>query len=109
MKRTATETVARERGFGGGTMRSRDADQASRHTAFTLSVSRPSIHRQSPTRRRQECIRDVSYTTPLVFAGRIEGVRRSRVQVGTENVVGIIIAVCLVGYLVLAFFFPEKF
>ncbi|RSS84280.1 K(+)-transporting ATPase subunit F [Streptomyces sp. WAC06614] len=27
----------------------------------------------------------------------------------TENVVGIIIAVCLVGYLLLAFFFPEKF
>ncbi|MFD5416961.1 MULTISPECIES: K(+)-transporting ATPase subunit F [unclassified Streptomyces] len=28
---------------------------------------------------------------------------------GTENVVGIIIAVCLVGYLVLAYLFPEKF
>ncbi|MFI8266354.1 MULTISPECIES: K(+)-transporting ATPase subunit F [unclassified Streptomyces] len=27
----------------------------------------------------------------------------------TENVVGIIIAVCLVGYLILAFFFPEQF
>ncbi|MFB6558303.1 MULTISPECIES: K(+)-transporting ATPase subunit F [Streptomyces] len=27
----------------------------------------------------------------------------------TENVVGVIIAVCLVGYLILAFFFPEKF
>ncbi|WP_327360926.1 MULTISPECIES: K(+)-transporting ATPase subunit F [unclassified Streptomyces] len=27
----------------------------------------------------------------------------------TENVVGIIVAVCLVGYLILAFFFPEKF
>ncbi|ATZ23014.1 K(+)-transporting ATPase subunit F [Streptomyces lavendulae] len=27
----------------------------------------------------------------------------------TENVVGIVIAVCLVGYLILAFFFPEKF
>ncbi|QEV44199.1 K(+)-transporting ATPase subunit F [Streptomyces vinaceus] len=27
----------------------------------------------------------------------------------TENVVGAIIAVCLVGYLILAFFFPEKF
>ncbi|MFK0216716.1 K(+)-transporting ATPase subunit F [Streptomyces vinaceus] len=27
----------------------------------------------------------------------------------TENVVGIIIAVCLVGYLILAFFFPKKF
>ncbi|WP_420078906.1 K(+)-transporting ATPase subunit F [Streptomyces sp. JL4002] len=27
----------------------------------------------------------------------------------TENVVGTIIAVCLVGYLILAFFFPEKF
>ncbi|MCF3178620.1 MULTISPECIES: K(+)-transporting ATPase subunit F [unclassified Streptomyces] len=28
---------------------------------------------------------------------------------GTENVVGIIIAVCLVGYLVLAYLFPERF
>ncbi|MCX4695854.1 K(+)-transporting ATPase subunit F [Streptomyces sp. NBC_01408] len=27
----------------------------------------------------------------------------------TETVVGVIIAVCLVGYLVLALFFPEKF
>lgn len=27
----------------------------------------------------------------------------------TETVVGIIIAVCLAGYLVLALFFPEKF
>ncbi|MFJ1566337.1 K(+)-transporting ATPase subunit F [Streptomyces xanthophaeus] len=27
----------------------------------------------------------------------------------TETVVGIIVAVCLVGYLVLALFFPEKF
>ncbi|MEU7607211.1 K(+)-transporting ATPase subunit F [Streptomyces sp. NPDC040724] len=27
----------------------------------------------------------------------------------TESVVGIIIAVCLAGYLILAFFFPEKF
>ncbi|MFE2245737.1 K(+)-transporting ATPase subunit F [Streptomyces lavendulae] len=27
----------------------------------------------------------------------------------TENVVGIVIAVCLVGYLILAFFYPEKF
>ncbi|MER7509521.1 K(+)-transporting ATPase subunit F [Streptomyces lavendulae] len=27
----------------------------------------------------------------------------------TENVVGIVVAVCLVGYLILAFFFPEKF
>lgn len=27
----------------------------------------------------------------------------------TENVIGIIIAVCLVRYLILAFFFPEKF
>ncbi|KJY36006.1 K(+)-transporting ATPase subunit F [Streptomyces katrae] len=28
---------------------------------------------------------------------------------GTENVVGIIIAVCLAGYLVLAYLFPERF
>ncbi|WP_328787424.1 MULTISPECIES: K(+)-transporting ATPase subunit F [unclassified Streptomyces] len=28
---------------------------------------------------------------------------------GTENVVGVIIAVCLIGYLVLAHLFPEKF
>ncbi|MFI5641929.1 K(+)-transporting ATPase subunit F [Streptomyces goshikiensis] len=27
----------------------------------------------------------------------------------TENIVGIIIAVCLIGYLVLAYLFPEKF
>ncbi|MFF4425591.1 MULTISPECIES: K(+)-transporting ATPase subunit F [unclassified Streptomyces] len=27
----------------------------------------------------------------------------------TETVVGVIVAVCLVGYLVLALFFPEKF
>ncbi|MCX5380840.1 K(+)-transporting ATPase subunit F [Streptomyces sp. NBC_00091] len=27
----------------------------------------------------------------------------------TEQVVGIVVAVCLIGYLVLAFFFPEKF
>ncbi|MFH7594460.1 K(+)-transporting ATPase subunit F [Streptomyces racemochromogenes] len=27
----------------------------------------------------------------------------------TENVVGIVVAVCLVGYLVLALYFPEKF
>ncbi|MFB0629126.1 K(+)-transporting ATPase subunit F [Streptomyces sp. AB3(2024)] len=27
----------------------------------------------------------------------------------TENIVGIVIAVCLVGYLVLAHLFPEKF
>ncbi|AKL64335.1 hypothetical protein SSAG_00157 [Streptomyces sp. Mg1] len=35
--------------------------------------------------------------------------RRSRVQVSTETIVGIIVAVSLVGYLVLALFFPEKF
>ncbi|WP_109782744.1 K(+)-transporting ATPase subunit F [Streptomyces sp. CG 926] len=27
----------------------------------------------------------------------------------TENIVGIIIAVCLIGYLILAYLFPEKF
>ncbi|KIX79131.1 membrane protein [Streptomyces sp. MBRL 10] len=31
------------------------------------------------------------------------------VRVSTENVVGIVVAVSLVGYLVLALFFPEKF
>ncbi|MFD8143737.1 K(+)-transporting ATPase subunit F [Streptomyces sp. NPDC059708] len=30
-------------------------------------------------------------------------------RVDTENIVGVIIAVCLVGYLVLAYLFPEKF
>ncbi|MFK0259314.1 K(+)-transporting ATPase subunit F [Streptomyces sp. NPDC090445] len=27
----------------------------------------------------------------------------------TENIVGIVIAVCLIGYLILAYLFPEKF
>lgn len=30
-------------------------------------------------------------------------------RVSTENIVGIIIAVSLIGYLVLAYLFPEKF
>ncbi|PWK65147.1 K+-transporting ATPase KdpF subunit [Streptomyces sp. CG 926] len=30
-------------------------------------------------------------------------------RLSTENIVGIIIAVCLIGYLILAYLFPEKF
>lgn len=45
----------------------------------------------------------------LVFAGQVEGTQRSRVRVSTETIVGIVVAVSLSGYLILAVFFPEKF
>lgn len=62
-----------------------------------------------PPRNRQERIRGVPRAAQLLFAGQVEDARRSRVRVSTENIVGIIIAVSLIGYLVLAYLFPERF
>ncbi|MFD5144332.1 GNAT family N-acetyltransferase [Streptomyces sp. NPDC058401] len=85
--------------------------QARGHTARPSPCRR--IGRQRPVKvlaeSRQERVREVLCAPPLVFAGRVEGAQRSRVRVSTETIVGIVVAVSLAGYLILAVFFPEKF